>query len=77
MPSKIIHVKKGDALESVVESLCSHFEKFGSPVMMGGDVDCSSKGVVGVHSDGDNSELLIVVRKLIQFPFPSSPVPAK
>ncbi|XP_045777335.1 ufm1-specific protease 2 [Maniola jurtina] len=60
VPSKIIHVNKGDALETILESLCNHFEKFGSPIMMGGDVDCSSKGVMGVHKDGVNSKLLIV-----------------
>ncbi|CAH2227386.1 jg14904, partial [Pararge aegeria aegeria] len=58
--SKIIHVNRGDDLENIVDNLCTHFEKFGSPVMMGGDLDCSSKGVVGVHVDGVNSQLLIV-----------------
>ncbi|XP_045452500.1 ufm1-specific protease 1 [Melitaea cinxia] len=60
VPSKILHVNKGDSLESIVETLSTHFEKFGSPVMMGGDVDCSSKGIMGVHKDGVNSSLLIV-----------------
>ncbi|XP_023954469.2 ufm1-specific protease 2 [Bicyclus anynana] len=62
IPSKIIHhhVNKGDSLENILESLCNHFENFGSPIMMGGDVDCSSKGVMGVHVDGINSKLLIV-----------------
>lgn len=61
VPSKIVHVKKEDNLESIVEILKSHFEKFGSPIMMGGDVDCSSKGIMGVLVDGNNSKLLVVV----------------
>ncbi|OWR41027.1 ufm1-specific protease 1 like protein [Danaus plexippus plexippus] len=60
VPSKIVHVKKEDNLEIIVEILKSHFEKFGSPIMMGGDVDCSSKGIMGVLVDGNNSKLLVV-----------------
>ncbi|XP_026490726.1 uncharacterized protein LOC113396871 [Vanessa tameamea] len=60
VPCKILHVNKGDNLENIVDNLKNHFEKFGSPIMMGGDVDCSSKGIMGVHIDGVNSSLLIV-----------------
>lgn len=61
IPSKIVHVNKGDQLENIVVQLKNHFEKFGSPIMMGGDVDCSSKGIMGIHEDGVRSSLLIVV----------------
>ncbi|XP_041984844.1 probable Ufm1-specific protease 1 [Aricia agestis] len=60
VPCKIVHVNKGDNLQNILDTLRGHFEKFGSPIMMGGDVDCSSKGIMGVHIDGKNSELLIV-----------------
>ncbi|XP_069688479.1 ufm1-specific protease 1 [Periplaneta americana] len=60
VPSKIIHVMKGSELHLHVSSLVEHFNKFGSPLMMGGDQDCSSKGVVGVHSNDNNTYLLIV-----------------
>ncbi|CAH0724308.1 unnamed protein product, partial [Brenthis ino] len=60
IPSKIVYVNKGDQLENIVTQLKNHFEKFGSPVMMGGDVDCSSKGIMGIHVDSDRSSLLVV-----------------
>ncbi|CAK1550773.1 unnamed protein product [Leptosia nina] len=60
VPCKIIHVNQGDALNSIVEQLKTHFQRFGSPVMMGGDVDCSSKGIMGIHVNGDDSRLLVV-----------------
>lgn len=64
VPCKIIHVNKGDDLNTIVDALISHFEKFGSPVMMGGDVDCSSKGIMGIHTDKAGASLLVVVRFL-------------
>ncbi|XP_050352263.1 ufm1-specific protease 1 [Nymphalis io] len=60
VPSKILHVNKGDNLENIIDNLKNHFEKFGSPIMMGGDVDCSSKGIMGVHVNGVDSSLLVV-----------------
>ncbi|KAJ0174232.1 hypothetical protein K1T71_010378 [Dendrolimus kikuchii] len=60
IPCKIVHVNAGDDLKSIIDVLVNHFEKFGSPVMMGGDVDCSSKGVMGVHIVDDQASLLIV-----------------
>lgn len=62
IPCKIIHVNKGDELQSIIDSLISHFVKFGSPIMMGGDVDCSSKGIMGVRVCGNDTSLLVVVR---------------
>lgn len=63
IPSKIIHVNKNESLESILEALKSHFVQYGSPVMMGGDVDCSSKGIMGIHVNGSDSSLLVVVSK--------------
>ncbi|XP_073953922.1 ufm1-specific protease 1-like [Choristoneura fumiferana] len=60
VPCKIIHVNKGDDLNTIVDTLKSHFEKFGSPIMMGGDVDCSSKGIMGIHVDHAGVSLLVV-----------------
>ena len=40
-----------------------HFTRFGSPIMMGGDADCSSKGIFGAArdaSDGGSGLLLVV-----------------
>ncbi|KAI4808590.1 hypothetical protein KUCAC02_000647 [Chaenocephalus aceratus] len=62
VPCKLVHVRGGGAeLEHVaVEELHRHFEKHGSPVMMGGDRDNSSKGIFGVCTGGDGSYLLVV-----------------
>lgn len=54
-------MSKGDELSNITEKVKQHFEKFGSPVMMGGDIDCSSKGVMGIRDCGPNTSLLIVV----------------
>ncbi|KAI9538154.1 hypothetical protein NQZ68_017887 [Dissostichus eleginoides] len=62
VPCKLVHVRGGGTeLEHVaVEELHRHFEKHGSPVMMGGDRDNSSKGIFGVCTGGDGSYLLVV-----------------
>ncbi|XP_030017487.1 ufm1-specific protease 1 [Sphaeramia orbicularis] len=62
VPCKVVHVRGGGSeLEQVaVAELHQHFEKHGSPVMMGGDRDNSSKGIVGVCTGEKGSYLLIV-----------------
>ena len=51
VPSKIIHApaieingKLQHGIVTHVDALRNHFQNFGSPIMMGGDVDASSKG---------------------------------
>ena len=62
VPCKLVHVRGGGAdLEQVaVKELHLHFEKHGSPVMMGGDRDNSSKGILGVCSADTGSYVLVV-----------------
>ncbi|XP_037540154.1 inactive Ufm1-specific protease 1 [Nematolebias whitei] len=62
VPCKVVHVRGGGAeLEQVaVEELHQHFAKHGSPVMMGGDRDNSSKGVLGVCTGDKGSYLLVL-----------------
>ncbi|KAM6909428.1 ufm1-specific protease 1 [Xenentodon cancila] len=62
VPCRLVHVRGGGTeLESVaVEELHQHFEKHGSPVMMGGERDSSSKGILGVCSGQNGSHLLVV-----------------
>lgn len=62
VPCKLVHVRGGGAeLEQVaVKALHNHFEKQGSPVMMGGDRDNSSKGILGVCTSNEGSYLLVV-----------------
>lgn len=39
-----------------------YFEQFGGLVMMGGDIDASSKGIAGIHIADNEAYLLVVVR---------------
>ncbi|KAL3882579.1 hypothetical protein ACJMK2_028909 [Sinanodonta woodiana] len=48
VPCKILHVKSGAELDHYVDQIIKHFQTFGAPVMMGGDGDNSSKGILGV-----------------------------
>lgn len=60
VPSKIIHVTSGNELLKYICIIKSHFEEFGSPIMMGGDKDCSSKCIVGIKIGLGETSLLIV-----------------
>lgn len=59
VPCKILH-SSPDSLENNLHSIDNHFEQFSSPIMMGGDLDNGSKGVLGTAKDSENSYLLIV-----------------
>ncbi|XP_071133747.1 ufm1-specific protease 1-like isoform X1 [Mytilus edulis] len=48
VPCKIVHIRSGIELEDHLVALESHFNTFGSPIMMGGDTDNSSKCILGV-----------------------------
>ncbi|XP_046905051.1 inactive Ufm1-specific protease 1 [Hypomesus transpacificus] len=62
VPCRVVHVRGGGAeLEGkAVEELHQHFQTHGSPVMMGGDRDNSSKGILGVCTGGQGSYLLVM-----------------
>ncbi|XP_051955156.1 ufm1-specific protease 1-like [Xyrauchen texanus] len=60
VPCRIVHVRCGKELEQAVEDLHKHFLMYGSPVMMGGDRDNSSKGVLGVCTGIRGSYLLVM-----------------
>ncbi|KAM6949130.1 ufm1-specific protease 1 [Aplochiton taeniatus] len=61
-PCKMVHVRGGGVeLEQVaVEELHRHFQRHGCPVMMGGDRDNSSKGILGVCTGDGGSYLLVM-----------------
>lgn len=59
--SKIIHISNGAEIHKYIDALIEHFRHFGSPVMMGGSTDASSKGIFGVRRDKDNDFSLLVV----------------
>ena len=59
--SKIIHIPKGKDIAKHLSVIRNHFEDLGSPVMMGGDQDASSKGVFGVATTRDGRGYLLII----------------
>lgn len=63
VPCKILHIQKGSKqLSEYIDTLESYFHEIGGFAMMGGDVDASSKGIIGIHRGSKAVHLLIVVR---------------
>eukprot|EP00090_Calanus_glacialis_P018196 TRINITY_DN28236_c0_g1_i1.p1 TRINITY_DN28236_c0_g1~~TRINITY_DN28236_c0_g1_i1.p1 ORF type:complete len:141 (+),score=34.55 TRINITY_DN28236_c0_g1_i1:400-822(+) len=61
VPGKILHVQPGQGgLEEVFEKIRNHFVATGCPVMMGGDLDASSKGVFGTCETSSGKYFLIL-----------------
>ncbi|XP_069182025.1 ufm1-specific protease 1 isoform X2 [Procambarus clarkii] len=60
VPCKIIHINSGKELYENINSLVDHFKIRGSPVMMGGSTDVSSKGIMGVCKSATQTYLLVV-----------------
>ncbi|XP_062993692.1 inactive Ufm1-specific protease 1 [Elgaria multicarinata webbii] len=60
VPGRLVHVPRGQSLEKELETLYAHFLGGGPPVMMGGDRDNSSKGLLGVCSGPDGHHLLVL-----------------
>ncbi|XP_047348617.1 probable Ufm1-specific protease 1 [Vespa velutina] len=58
--SKIVHIRSGQELSKYLHIIRQHFEEFGCPIMMGGDQDCSSKCIIGMHIGLKEVYLLIV-----------------
>ncbi|KAA0195533.1 hypothetical protein HAZT_HAZT006119 [Hyalella azteca] len=57
---RIVHVASGAQLDKHVPELVEHFKVRGSPVMMGGDRDNLSKGIMGICQCKDMTYLLVV-----------------
>lgn len=60
VPCKILHVSSEDQLKSHSEEIVKYFDSFGGLIMMGGDLDSSSKGIAGIHIDNQDVYLLII-----------------
>ncbi|XP_077984878.1 ufm1-specific protease 2-like isoform X2 [Glandiceps talaboti] len=60
VPCKIIHIKSGDEISSKIPELLQHFQSIGAPIMMGGNSDSSSKGILGVAQSPSQSYLLVL-----------------
>lgn len=62
MSCKIQHIPKGD-MKRYISILRLYFEEFGGLIMMGGDMDASSKAVAGIHIADNEAYLLVIVRR--------------
>lgn len=60
VPCKIIHSDAGN-LEKHIPEMVRHFENFSSPVMMGGNLDNASKGIIGVSYDYSQSKYSLLI----------------
>lgn len=60
VPCKILHLSSGHQLPKHAQELCRYFESHGGLIMMGGDVDSSSKGIAGIHINGEDVFLLVI-----------------
>lgn len=60
VPCKILHVSTTDDLKSFAGEIQNYFETYGGLIMMGGDLDSSSKGIAGLHINGGDVYLLII-----------------
>lgn len=63
VPCRILHYPAGSGLEASLGILKEHFRLNGGPIMMGGDMDAASKGVLGISDSAQ--ELLIVDPHLV------------
>lgn len=59
VPCKLIHCAP-DTLNGNMSAIYDHFERFSSPVMMGGDADAASKGVLGIDECSDTTWRLLI-----------------
>ncbi|XP_030043870.1 ufm1-specific protease 1 [Microcaecilia unicolor] len=59
-PCRILHIRPGERLEGVLETLKGHFQQGGGPVMMGGDTDNASKGILGMCAGTSGQYLLVL-----------------
>ena len=60
VPCKILHSRSGQELDSVFEEVFRHFELRRCPIMMGGDLDASSKGIFGACQTSTAKYLLVL-----------------
>ncbi|CAH8579893.1 unnamed protein product [Schistosoma margrebowiei] len=57
---KIIRVENGLFTEEIIKLLVDHFQAHGSPVMLGGYDDSSSKGIIAVKTFPDQPTMLLI-----------------
>ena len=60
VPCKIVHSRSGEELESVFGQVFQHLQQKKCPIMMGGDLDNSSKGIFGACKSEKDKYFLII-----------------
>ena len=60
VPCKILHSRSGHDLQSLFDEVFLHFQHKRCPIMMGGDLDASSKGIFGACQT-DSSKYFLVL----------------
>lgn len=58
---RIQHIPSCHDIRKYSNIIKFYFENFGGPIMMGGDLDSSSKCIAGIHIVDNDAYLLIVV----------------
>lgn len=61
IPCKIQHIPSCQDIRKFSNIFKSYFEEYGGFVMMGGDMDASSKGIAGIHVADNEAYFLVVV----------------
>lgn len=61
VPCRIQHIPRCQDIRKYSNIIKYYFEQFGGLIMMGGDLDASSKGIAGIHIADNDAYLLIVV----------------
>ena len=59
VPCKIVHCNTGE-LSTHTNEVVKHFENFASPIMLGGDLDNASKGILGITLNNEDDIFLLI-----------------
>lgn len=62
VPCRIQHIPRNEDVKKYASVIKRHFQEFGGLIMMGGDLDNSSKAIAGIHISDNDAYLLVVVR---------------
>ena len=61
VPCKILHARKGKDLDNLFDQVLEHLKKRCCPIMMGGDLDCSSKGIFGACITASDDKYFLIL----------------
>ena len=61
IPCKILHARSGKDLENIFDQVVKHLNERRCPIMMGGDLDCSSKGIFGACITANDDKYFLIL----------------